>query len=113
MDGASITGRVVDHDGEGIAGCRVRAYTPDGALVPRWDETDAGGLFDVGGLTTGSYRLVISAGTCEIGGNDLYYKAGDPSRLTADASLADPLAVVVGSPTAVSGDLVAPVASRP
>ena len=79
VDGASITGRVVDHDGEGIAGCRVRAYTPDGALVPRWDETDAGGLFDVGGLTTGSYRLVISAGTCEIGGNDPYYKAGDPS----------------------------------
>ena len=91
----------------------MRAYTPDGALVTRWDETDAGGLFDVGGLTTGSYRLLVSATTCGIGGNDLYYDAGDPSRLTRDASLADPLAVVVGSPTAVSGDLVAPVAGGP
>jgi hypothetical protein len=104
--GGSITGRVVDRDGAGIAGCRLRGYTPDGALVTRWGETDGGGSFDVGGLTTGSYRVLIDAGTCGIGRADLFFDAGAPSRLTQEASLADPLAVAVGAPTAAPGDLV-------
>ena len=106
VPGGSITGRVVDRAGAGIPGCQVRAHTPDGALVTRWSETDGGGLFDVGGLTTGSYRLLVSGGTCGIGHADLHYDAGAPSRLTQNASLADPLAVVLGAPTAVPGDLV-------
>jgi hypothetical protein len=106
VSGGSITGRVVDRAGAGISGCRVRAHTPDGALVTRWSETGGGGAFDVGGLTTGSYRLLVSGGTCGIGRADLHFDAGAPSRLTEDASLADPLAVVVGTPTAVPGDLV-------
>jgi hypothetical protein len=104
--GGSITGRVVDRAGEGISGCRMRAYTTNGALVTRWSETDGAGRFDVGGLSTGSYRLLVSAGTCGIGRADLHFDAGAPSRLTVDASLADPLAVVIGAPTAASGDLV-------
>ncbi len=106
VNGGSITGRVVDPDGAGIPGCQVRAHTPDGALVTRWSETAGDGSFDVGGLTTGSYRLLVSGGTCGIGPADLHYDTGAVSRLTEDASLADPLAVVLGAPTAVPGDLV-------
>ena len=106
VSGGSITGRVVDRAGAGIPGCQVRAHTPNGALVTRWSETDGGGWFDVGGLTTGSYHLLVSGGTCGIRRADLHFDAGAPSRLTEDASLADPLAVVLGAPTAVSGDLV-------
>jgi Carboxypeptidase regulatory-like domain len=106
VSGGSITGRVVDRTGAGIPGCEVRGHTPDGALVTRWSETDAGGWFDVGGLTTGSYRLVVSGDTCGIGRADLHYDADAPSRLTEDASFADPLGVVLGAPTAVDGDLV-------
>ncbi len=105
VSGGSITGRIVDRDGAGIEGCQVRAYTPSGTLVTRWSETDGDGSFDVGGLSTGSYRLLVSAGTCGIGA-DLHYDAGAPSRLTEDAALADPLAVALGTPTAVPGDLV-------
>ena len=83
----------------------MRAYTPSGALVTRWSETDGDGSFDVGGLSTGAYRLLVSGGTCGIGA-DLHYDAGAPSRLTEDAALADPLAVGLGTPTAVPGDLV-------
>ncbi len=106
VSGGSITGRVVDGAGAGIPGCQVRGYTPNGALVTRWSETDGSGSFDVGGLTTGAYRLLVSGGTCGIARADLHYDAGAPSRLTEDASLADPLAVALGAPTAVSGDLV-------
>ncbi len=65
VPGGSITGRVVDPAGAGVPGCQVRAHTPDGALVTRWSETDGGGLFDVGGLTTGSYRLSSAAARVE------------------------------------------------
>ena len=106
VSGGSITGRVVDRAGAGVPGCQVRGYTLDGGLVTRWSETDGSGSFDVGGLTTGSYRLLVSGGTCGIGSADLHYDAGAPSRLTRNASLADPLAVVLGHATAVSGDLV-------
>lgn len=106
VSGGSITGRVVDRAGAGLPGCQVRGHTPDGALVTRWSETDGGGWFDVGGLTTGSYHLLVSGGRCGIGRADLHFDAGAPSRLTEEASLADPLAVVLGAPTAVSGDLV-------
>jgi hypothetical protein len=74
--------------------------------VTRWSETDAAGSFDVGGLTTGSYRVLVSGGSCGIGPGDLHYDADAPSQLTDDALLADPLAVVVGSPTAIAGDLM-------
>jgi hypothetical protein len=104
--GGSITGRIVDRDGAGVPGCQVRAHTPTGALVTRWSETDGDGWFDVGGLTTGSYHLLVSGGMCGIGRADLHFDAGAPSRLTADASLADPLAVALGAPTALPGDLV-------
>lgn len=103
--GGSITGRVVDRAGAGIPGCQVRAHTPNGALVTRWTETDGGGSFDVGGLTTGSYDLLIKGGTCGIRRADLHYDAGSASRLAENALLADPLTVVVGAPTAVPGDL--------
>ncbi len=106
VPGGSITGRVVDRGGAGIAGCQLLAHTPDGTLVTRWSETDAAGRFDVGGLTTGAYRLLVRGGSCGIGRTHLHYDPGTPSQLTKDDSLADPLAAVVGSPTAVSGDLV-------
>ena len=106
VSGGSITGRVVDRVGAGVPGCQVRAHTPNGALVTRWSETDGGGWFDVGGLTTGSYNLLVGGGTCGIGAADLHYDTGAPSRLTQNASLADPLAAVLGAPTAVAGELV-------
>ena len=74
--------------------------------MTRWSETDGGGWFDVGGLTTGSYHLLVSGGTCGTGAPDRHFDAGAPSRLTANAALADPLAVVLGAPTDVGGDLV-------
>ena len=104
--GGSITGRVVDPGGAGIAGCELRAYTADGSLVTRWSRSGADGSFDVGGLSTGSYRLLISARTCGLGRSDLHLDLGPPQRLTMDASRADPLGVVIGSPTAVPGSLV-------
>jgi hypothetical protein len=104
--GGSITGRVVDPDGVGIPGCRMRGHTPDGSLVTRWSETNSDGSFDVGGLTTGSYRLLVTGSTCGIGSADLHFDADAPSRLTRNATLADPLAVVLGAPTVVPRDLV-------
>ncbi len=106
VTGGSITGRVVRRAGAGIAGCQVRAYTPNGMLVTRWSETAGDGSFDIGGLTSGSYRVLVSGGTCGITSTDLHYDAGSPSRLTEDASLADPLAVTLGAATAVPGNLV-------
>jgi hypothetical protein len=106
VNGGSITGRVVDPAGAGIAGCQVRGHTPDDRLVERWSETGGDGWFDVGGLTTGSYHLLIKGGTCGIGASDLHFDAAATSRLTKNAELADPLAVVLAAPTAVPGDLV-------
>jgi len=103
--GGSITGRVVGRDGMGISDCRVRGYTPNGSLVTRWSDTDEDGRFDIGGLTRGSYYLAINSGSCGISNADLFFDAGAPSRLTENASLADPLAVALGVPTAVAGDL--------
>ncbi len=103
--GGSITGRVVDSNGTGIPDCQVRGYTPDGSLVTRWSDTDEDGWFDVGGFTRGSYYLAVSGGSCGISAADLFFDAGAPSQLTENASLADPLAVALGVPTAVAGDL--------
>ena len=104
--GGSITGRVVDTEGAGVADCRIRAHVPGDALVTRWSETDEGGRFDVGGLTTGSYRLLIVGGTCGSGATDLHYRAGGRSRLTADASRAGELDVDLGEPSALAKPLV-------
>ena len=103
--GGSITGRVVGRDGTGISDCRVRGYTPDGSLVTRWSDTDEDGWFDIGGFTRGSYYLAVNGGSCGISDADLFYDADAPSRLTENASLADPLTVALGVPTAVAGDL--------
>ncbi|HYH62161.1 MAG TPA: hypothetical protein VD766_09875, partial [Solirubrobacterales bacterium] len=90
----------------GVPGCRVRAYTPSGSLVTRWSDTDEDGWFDVGGLTKGAYYLAVGAGTCGISPTDLHFDAGQPSRLTGNAALADPLSVALGVATPVPGDLV-------
>ena len=104
--GGSITGRLVDPGGVGIADCELRAYTADGSLVTRSSRSGADGSFDVGGLSTGSYRLLVSARTCGLGRASLHLDTGPPPRLVGDPARADPLPVVVGSPTAVAGDLV-------
>jgi hypothetical protein len=56
-DGATISGRVTDHDGTALAGIDVYA-TSEGELYPGWmSSTDASGTYAVTGLAPGSYAV--------------------------------------------------------
>ena len=90
--GGSITGRLVDPGGVGIADCELRAYTADGSLVTRSSRSGADGSFDVGGLSTGSYRLLVSARTCGLGRASLHLDTGPPPRLVGDPAARRPAA---------------------
>jgi outer membrane cobalamin receptor len=69
---ATLTGRVIDPDGRGVAGVRVAVTTSIGTVANR--ETDADGAFEVTALTAGSYEV----------------------RVLADGFQADPIAVTLG-----------------
>ena len=105
VEGGSLTGRVAELGGAGIAGCRMRAQTQDGSLVTRWADSDAEGDFDVGGLSTGSYLLVVEQHTCA-GSQDRYYDADSPSQLTRNPARADSVAITLGAATPLPADLV-------
>ena len=106
LEGGSLTGRVAEPGGAGIAGCRMRARTRDGSLVTRWADTDAQGDFDVGGLSTGSYVLVVQPHTCAGSQDRYYYDADSPSQLTRHPARADSLAITRGTATPLPADLV-------
>ena len=69
---ATLTGRVIDPDGRGVAGVRVVVATSIGTVVDR--ETNANGEFQVAALTGGSYEV----------------------RVLADGFQADPITVTLG-----------------
>ena len=111
VDGGILTGLVRDGQGNPLEGCKVSAYTLDGALVTRESRyTGADGTFRVRGLTTGSYRLRVFDGEC--GFTARYYDgAGQTSTTAANAvavgatratstAVPQPLVVPTGAPVA-------------
>ena len=57
--GGTISGTVVDDNGDPVSGCPVLAVDPNGDLSTRGGYTDAQGDFTVGGLTTADYGIVV------------------------------------------------------
>ena len=99
--GGSITGRIVDGTGAGVAGCRLRAQSPTGALVARLARSDTSGSFDIGGLSTGPYLVRVDAGSCAAATMTLFYDSTAEDALTTSKAAADPIAVTRGSATAL------------
>ena len=58
--GGTLTGRLVDADGQPVAQCSVYARGRDSSLASRWAVTDAGGAFAIGGLSTAAYIVKVS-----------------------------------------------------
>ena len=104
--GGTLTGRLVDADGQPVAQCRVYARGRDNSLGWRWAVTDAGGAFAIGGLSTAAYVASLSP-SCSGNGRWMYYDAQSPTRTSARLSMdADTIAVTRGGSTALPGDLV-------
>lgn len=55
---AILTGRILDHEGNPIARASVRVHPPGMELMPTVGNADAGGRFEIGGLTPG--LLIVS-----------------------------------------------------
>ena len=78
--GGILTGTVQNGQGTPLEGCKVSAYTLNGALVTRESRyTGADGSFRVRGLTTGSYRLRVFDGECSFA-THYYDGVGRPAR---------------------------------
>ena len=99
--GGSITGHVVDGTGDGVAGCRLEAYTDDASLVTRRAESAVDGAFDIGGLSTGAYKLRILGSSCALAAEHVYYDTQSRSALVAEPARADEIAVTLGTATAL------------
>lgn len=89
LQGASVTGRVLDPEGEPLEGARVEALAPDVRAV----RTDAQGHFRLRGLPPGGVRVRASAKPHGAGVADVFLAPGQ--RADQD--------VVLVRPTAVSG----------
>ena len=101
--GGHVTGRVVDAAGVPFADLQVHAYTDDRSLVTRAAFTAADGTFDIGGLTTGSYKIVANLG--ERRNLAPGYFTGQ-SNLSGSPTSATPVTVTLGSTKAIAGNLV-------
>jgi len=101
--GGHITGRLVNASGQPLSGFQMHAYTDDRTLVTRAAVTDADGVFDIAGLTTGSYKVVANLGGR--GALKPGYFTG-PAELAESSVAATPVAVTVGSVRALSGNVV-------
>ncbi len=105
VDGGILTGLVQNGQGNPLEGCKVSAYTLDGALVTRESRyTGADGTFRVRGLTTGSYRLRVFDGEC--GFTTRYYDGAGQTSTTAANAVA--VAATRATSTAVPQPLVVP-----
>ena len=62
VTGGSIAGTLTDKAGKPLPTAGVQAYTRDGSLVTRSGTTDAGGKFNITGLSTGKYFVVAHSG---------------------------------------------------
>jgi len=67
--GGTISGTLVDGEGNPVADCEVAAYGPNSARAQRYATTDTDGTFVIGGLTGADYGLVVGSpwdpeGTC-------------------------------------------------
>lgn len=101
--GGSITGRVVQSDGSGAAYCWMDAYDPSGVRITRSAITDEDGAFDIGGLSTGGYRVKLEADSCLDDGEDRYVDLDRSTYLNRDESDGDAVSVTLGAPTALPG----------
>lgn len=111
--GGTISGKVVDGNGVPLAGCQVLAVNSINHFVTRTATTGADGSFEVGGLTTGAYGLIVGlaapSGPCKA--SEYYANAnGDLAETPAQIipiSTAPGSDVVLGA-TLVYGGSVAP-----
>ena len=103
--GGVITGRLVDDTGAAVAGCAVRAQAADGSLATRVAVTGASGEFAIGGLSTAPY-LVLVGQRCSGTPTAMFHDADSPTRTSARAGEADPVAVTQGLTSSLPADLV-------
>lgn len=103
--GGAITGTVLSPTGTPLA-CSVHAIDPSGHRTTRSTRASAKtGDFTVGGLSTGSYQIVVDAARMCGDGPERYYDASTPSHTSASSGDADTVAVTVGSTTAMNVEL--------
>lgn len=103
VPGGHIRGTLVDGAGRPLADYQVHAYTDDRSLVTRADYTNDDGSFDIGGLTTGSYKVVANLGRQGTAGRGYY--AGTPA-LSSVPTNASPVAVTIGGTVSLPGTVV-------
>lgn len=109
--GATVAGRLEDAQGAGAGGCRVRADGPDGSLATRWTDTATDGSFNLGGLSTASYRLTIIGGTCPAYPDDVFLDRDEAKWLTTNPTGADTVPTILGQATKLQRTLGGPGAT--
>jgi hypothetical protein len=104
--GGTISGTVVDANGDPLAGCTVLAVNSEDDFVTRAGTTDTDGTFVVGGLTTGDYGLVVGlaapSGPC----NSSEYYSNPNGDLAPTPAAILPVSAAPGTDTAIPADLV-------
>jgi iron complex outermembrane receptor protein len=76
----TVSGTVVDADGEPFAGVVVRLQSQDGSTVGSGTTTDANGAFRIPGVAPGTYTVTATA--------DGFQPASQPIEMTADGEVA-------------------------
>lgn len=104
--GGTISGAVVDAEGDPLAGCTVLAVNSINHFVTRTATTDADGSFEVGGLTTGAYGLIVGlaapSGPC----NASEYYANTNGDLAETPAQIIPISTAPGSDVVLGATLV-------
>lgn len=94
-EGGHITGTVTDPDGLPVEDAWVTVHKNEGDWWEQWasDQTDTLGVYDVGGLPTGTYRVEFipndSALTTEYWNNTYDFDLATPVEVTAGTTTAD------------------------